>query len=170
MQADNSQYYGTVSRFLHWLMAICFGFMLFTGLSDEETFKSFIAYHKSVGTILMGLIIIRLIWAIANRHRRPPAKNIFVTLGHKALYGLMVVVPVVALIRQYGAARGPLDVFGMKVMNGSAEKIDWMVSLGNQWHGLLAWVLFTLVAGHIVMAIIHQIKGEKIINRMAGKM
>ncbi|QIW14886.1 hypothetical protein A4G20_00050 [Pasteurellaceae bacterium RH1A] len=166
---DNRQKYGTVSRFLHWSMALCFGFMLYTGLAGEETFKALMPYHKSVGTILMGLLVIRIIWAIANRKNRPPAGNIMVTLGHLALYVLMIAVPVIALIRQYGGARGPLEVFGVNVMDGAAEKIDWMVNLGGLLHGELAWALFALVGGHIVMAIYHQIKGEKIINRMAGK-
>ncbi|QIM67647.1 hypothetical protein A4G16_09925 [Mannheimia granulomatis] len=167
MRSDNSQVYGTVSRILHWSMAICFGFMLYTGLAGEETFRSLLPYHKSVGAILMVLIIVRTLWAMANRKNRPAAANIFVTLGHLALYILMLTVPTIALIRQYGAARGPLEVFGVKVMEGATEKIDWTVSLGNSLHGELAWALFALTAGHIIMAIYHQIKGEKILNRMA---
>lgn len=167
MRSDNSQVYGTVSRILHWLMVACFGFMLYTGLQEGDAFKALISYHKSVGAILMALIVIRVIWAILNRNNRPAPKNIFVTLGHFALYVLMIVVPVTALIRQYGAARGSLEVFGVTVMEGSTEKIEWAVNLGNNLHGELAWGLFALAAGHIVMAIYHQIKGEKILNRMA---
>lgn len=167
MRSDNQQRYGTVSRFLHWSMAICFGFMLFTGLQSEETFRSLMPYHKSVGTILMGLVVIRILWAWLNASRRPPAGNLFVKLGHLALYALMFIVPLAALIRQYGGARGALDVFGVNVMDGSPEKIDWMVQLGNNLHSALAWLLFALVGGHIFMAIYHQIKGEKILNRMA---
>ncbi|MEG9488113.1 cytochrome b [Mannheimia indoligenes] len=165
MRSDNSQVYGTISRTLHWTMAICFGFMLYTGLQGEA-FREWLPYHKSVGAILMLLIVIRVIWAIINRNNRPAPDNIFVTLGHFALYVLMLAVPTIALIRQYGAARGPLDVFGVKVMEGSTEKIEWAVSLGNNFHGELAWGLFVLSAGHIVMAIYHQIKGKKILNRM----
>lgn len=167
MRSDNSQVYGTISRTLHWTMAICFGFMLYTGLLGEEGFRAWLPYHKSVGTILMLLIIVRVIWAVMNRKNRPAPDNIWVKAGHFALYVLMLAVPSVALIRQYGAARGPLEVFGVNVMNGSPEKIEWTVSLGGALHGELAWALFALSAGHIVMAIYHQIKGKKILNRMA---
>lgn len=167
MRSDNSQVYGTVSRILHWSMALCFGFMLYTGLAGEDTFRALLPYHKSVGAILMVLIIIRTIWAIINRKNRPAPANIFVTLGHFALYLLMIAVPTIALIRQYGAARGPLEVFGVKVMEAAAEKIEWTVELAGALHGELAWALFALTAGHIVMAIYHQIKGDKILNRMA---
>jgi cytochrome b561 len=30
-----------------------------------------------------------------------------------------------------------------------------MSNLGNQWHGFLGWVLFALIAGHILMAFVH---------------
>lgn len=166
MRSDNKQTYGTISRFLHWSMAACFGFMLYTGLAGEETFKSLIPYHKSVGTLLMALLIVRILWALANRHKRPPAGNVFVRLGHLALYVLMLAVPVAALLRQYGSARGPLNVFGVNVMDGAAEKIEWLVEIGNNFHGELAWVLLALAGGHIIMAIFHQIRGEKILNRM----
>ncbi|MDD0824117.1 cytochrome b [Mannheimia sp. AT1] len=166
MRSDNGQTYGTISRILHWSMALCFGFMLYTGLLDEESFRSLLPYHKSVGTILMVLIILRVIWAKINRKNRPQPSNIFVVLGHSVLYLLMVLVPLTALIRQYGGARGPLEVFGVKVMDDAAQKIEWMTSIGNSLHGTLAWALFVLAAGHIIMAIYHQIKGEKILNRM----
>lgn len=166
MLLDSSQRYGTISRFLHWSMAICFGFMLYTGLQGEDAFRELLPYHKSVGTILMALIAVRIIWAMLNHHKRPKAANIFVTLGHLALYVLMLAIPTVALIRQYGAARGPLEVFGVNVMEGSSERIIWMVELA-EWHGEMAWALFVLAAGHIAMAIFHQIRGEKILNRMA---
>ncbi|PJG85377.1 cytochrome b [Conservatibacter flavescens] len=172
MHSDNRQYYGTISRVLHWLMAIAFAYILFTAIAgtlNDDYSKLLRNSHKSVGTILWVLIIIRAIWALLNRHRRPPAANILVSLGHFVLYLLMLIIPTVALIRQYGGARGSLEVFGVEVMKGAETRIDWMVALGSQWHSLLGWILFILVAGHIVMAIVHQIKGDKVLNRMAGK-
>lgn len=168
MYSDSKQRYGTISRFLHWAMAACFAFMFYSGLSGEETFRALLPYHKSVGTILMVLLIIRVLWAILNRHQRPPAGNIFVTLGHLALYFLMFAVPLIALIRQYGSARGPLEVFGVNVMDSAESRIDWTVELGSNFHGELALVLLALVVGHIVMSVFHQLRGEKILNRMAG--
>ena len=33
MKTDNSQYYGSVTRLLHWLMAACFFFMFATAIA-----------------------------------------------------------------------------------------------------------------------------------------
>lgn len=166
---DNQLYYGTISRILHWLMAAGFAFLLFTVImwNINEDYFSLMAYHKSVGFLLTILIVVRIIWALLNASRRPQS-NLAVKLGHWALYVLMIAVPVVGLLRQYGAARSTLDVFGIEVMGKAPEKIEWMTQLGNAAHGKLGYVLFVLAFGHIVAAIVHQIRGEKIINRMAG--
>ncbi|MDO4998119.1 MAG: cytochrome b [Neisseria sp.] len=168
---DNTQYYGLISRVLHWSMAACFAFMLFTASVESfgGDFGEWIPVHKSVGTILLALIVLRIVWAFSQASKRSKADNIAVKLGHLALYVLMFAVPFTAMLRQYGGARGSLKVFGVEVMQGSPEKIDALVNIGNAAHGNLGWILFALAAGHIAMAIVHQIKGEKIINRMAGR-
>ena len=117
--------------------------------------------------MLMVLIVLRLIWTALNLRRRPAAA-ITVKLGHAALYLLMLAVPLSALLRQYGSARKPLDVFGIEVMPAAAEKIQWMLDIGHN-HAFLAWTLYALIGGHIAIALIHQIKGDKILNRMIGR-
>lgn len=170
MHSDNQNYYGTISRLLHWLMALCFVFMLGTVIAwnINEDYYSLMNYHKAMGFMLMILAIIRAIWALKNKKNRPKSANIGVHIGHGLLYLLMLVVPFVALLRQYGAARGNLEIWGITLLAASPEKIDWMTKIGSLVHHNAAWLLFALVAGHILFAIIHQIRGEKIINRMAG--
>lgn len=48
---DTPQYYGTLSRFFHWLMAAMFAFMLCTAAmwNINEKYYSLMGYHKSVG-------------------------------------------------------------------------------------------------------------------------
>ncbi|MDO4694308.1 MAG: cytochrome b/b6 domain-containing protein [Eikenella sp.] len=170
MKPDTSNAYGTVSRFFHWVMAAGFLLMLFTAAAwtFNEDYFSLIDLHKSVGFVLMVLLLLRLVWTVKNLSRRP-AGNLLVKLGHGVLYVLMAAVPLTAMLRQYGSARGGLKVFGAELMNGAPEKIEWMTRLGNEWHAPLAWTLFALAAGHAVMAVVHQLKGEKILNRMAGR-
>ena len=160
---DTPQYYGTLSRFFHWLMAAMFAFMLCTAAmwNINEKYYSLMGYHKSVGFLLLVLVALRLVWALANWRNRP--------YGSLALYLLMAAVPAVEMIRQYGSARGDLEVFGITVMHKIEQPIEWMTQLGNAAHGKLAYLLFVLAFGHIAMAVLHQLRGEKIINRMVGK-
>ena len=165
---DNNQYYGAVSRFLHWIMAAAFAFMLFTAIKFMQDDYSWMGAHKTTGFVLTILVALRVIWAAINAKNRPHG-DLIVKLGHAALYALMIAVPVVALIRQAGSTRGDFVVFGMTIMQKAPVEVQWMTGLGNALHGKLGFLLFALAAGHIVMAIVHQAKGEKIINRMIGK-
>ena len=116
MTPDSSRYYGTVSRLLHWLMAACFVVMLVTAiiwnLTEADWVGSLYGLHKSFGFILMVLIVVRILWAAANMGKRPPADSAAAKMGHLALYALMLFVPLVGMIRQYGSGRGPLKVAG----------------------------------------------------------
>ena len=167
---DTTQVYGGISRFFHWTMAAGFAFMLFTAVmwTINEDYYSLMGWHKTVGFLLAIMVVLRLVWAAINWKNRPHG-NLAVKLGHAALYALMVAVPLIGLIRQYGSARGDFVVFGVTVMRKVPEKIEWMTNLGNNFHGKLAFLLFALVFGHIMMAVVHQMKGERTINRMAGK-
>ncbi|OHQ28296.1 cytochrome B [Neisseria sp. HMSC066H01] len=115
------------------------------------------------------MIIVRIVWALLNASKRPAADSFAAKAGHLALYVLMLAVPVIGMIRQYGSGRGPLKVFGVEVMQGSPEKIEWMANLGNMAHGKLGWLLFALVAGHIAMVVVHRIQGHDVLYRMIGR-
>lgn len=165
---DNTQYYGAVSRFFHWTMAATFAFMLFTAIQFKQENYSWMGAHKTTGFVLTILVALRVIWAAMNAKNRPHG-TLPVKLGHAAIYALMIAVPAIALIRQAGSTRGDLVVFGMNIMQKAPVQVDWMTNLGNALHGKLGFLLFALALGHIVMAVVHQAKGEKIINRMIGK-
>lgn len=169
MYKDNQQHYGTISRLLHWLMALCFFFMLGTVVAWNlnEDYYSLMNYHKAAGFLLMWLAILRVVWAFKNKSNRP-TDSIAVHIGHGLLYLLMLIVPLVGLLRQYGAARGDLNIWGITLLPAASEKIEWMTKIGSLIHGKAGFVLFALMLGHILFAIAHQIRGEKIINRMAG--
>lgn len=169
MTPDTPSYYGSVSRFLHWLMAAGFLFMFASVALPkwDEDYNSLMGYHKITGYFLFWLVILRIFWAVKNRAQRPEG-HIAVKIGHGALYLLMFAVPAIGLIRQYGGGRGPLEFAGINWLPAAGPRIEWMTKLGGALHGELGWVLFVLAGGHILAAIAHQIKGEKIINRMAG--
>ncbi|MDO4879130.1 MAG: cytochrome b [Neisseria sp.] len=176
MKPDTPEHYGTVSRLLHWLMAALFALILATvilwnslDMERHEWVGNLFGLHKSLGFILMVLIVLRILWAAAHLGKRPPADNTAVKLGHRALYALMLAVPLIGMIRQYGGGRGPLKVFGIEVMQGAGEKIAWMAELGNNAHGKIGWLLFALAAGHIVMVAVHKLRGHDVLPRMLGR-
>lgn len=140
-------------------------------LTDKSAQAFFRNGHKQVGSLLFVLIIVRLGWAVANARRRPASLSLAAKLGHWALYALMLAVPSIALLRQYGSGRA-FSPLGLPIFPGfdPSQKIDWMVQLGGLLHGELAWVLLALVAGHVAMVWWHRRQGgaEDVLPRMVG--
>ena len=54
-------------------------------------------------------------------------------------------------------------------VNEALMRLDGLVNLGNDLHGELGWVLLALALGHVLMVIVHVVKGEAHIwHRMRG--
>ncbi|MDP9528387.1 cytochrome b [Pseudomonas protegens] len=172
---DSKARYGAVSRGLHWAMALAFAWIYCSTaahylLEDSALDKFLWPTHKQVGLLLMGLLLVRLLWSLLNRHRRPPSLNLAARLGHGLLYVGMFAIPFLGLLRQYGSGRA-FSAFGLPVMSGfEGPKIQWMTDLGNSFHSLLGWTLLVLIAGHVAAVILHCVKGQgHILRRMAGR-
>ncbi|CKL17609.1 cytochrome b [Neisseria meningitidis] len=136
---------------------------------EAEWVGSLFGLHKSFGFLTLTVITLRIVWAVANRAKRPQSDSKAAAAGHGILYLLMLAVPVIGMIRQYGSGRGPLKVFGVEVMQGSPEKIEWMANLGNTFHGNLGWLLFAAVVGHVAMVVVHRVQGKDVLYRMTGR-
>ncbi|MHC9511988.1 cytochrome b [Kangiella sp. M94] len=170
---DSREHYGKVSRILHWGMALLLLWQFLSAAShfffDDTSIEAFFwPTHKPLGFLLFMLIIIRIVWALVNVSSRPPSINWFARLGHAALYLLVLIVPVLALLRQYGSGRS-FEVFGIIIFSGFGdEKIQWTLDLGGLLHGELGWLLLALTVGHILMSSYH--KKSKTTNNVMPRM
>ena len=171
---DSATRYGSVSRIFHWGMALLFVVIFSAALAryfaKDSALDSFLwPLHRPTGALLMLLVVLRAAWALLHARQRPTHINLAAHLGHLALYALMVAVPFIGLLRQYGSGRAfaPLGV----PLIGAREddKIDWMVELGGLLHGEMGWVLLACIVGHAVMAFWHRRPGHTdVIPRMVG--
>lgn len=172
--STEATHYGRLTRYLHWAMAALFAWQFASAGAhawlEDTTVEAFLwASHKPLGLLLMLLAIVRVAWGIFDRGHRPPAVNAWASLGHLALYLLMIAVPAVALIRQYGSGRA-FEPFGIPLMSGFEGEIEWMTAIGSNFHGLFGWVLLALVVGHVAMALWHRHAGDSaVMSRMTGR-
>ncbi|MGO4853436.1 cytochrome b [Phaeovulum sp. W22_SRMD_FR3] len=175
---DTPERYGLISRFLHWGMAALIlwqflGMTLKLTLGRVPLAGFFVSLHAPVGVLLFLLILARIGWALAMRHRRPAQAaglaGLAARAGHAALYLLMLVIPALALLRAYGSERA-FSVFGITLFPAGGAPVEWMVTAGQLLHGTLAWTLCALVGGHIAMALLHQaLWRDGTLTRMAGR-
>lgn len=175
---DGPQYFGTVSRVLHWAMAALltwqFGGMLLKEVVGRTPLMAFwVGSHASVGTLLLVLLLLRACWAFIQLPQRPSYHEGLIgrlaVAGHCALYGLMLIVPTLALLRIFGSGRG-VRLFGVEIQPPGGEKVEWMMAPANLLHGTLAWTLLALICGHIAMVFVHRwLWRDDVLVRMAGR-
>lgn len=175
---DTSARYGRVTRLLHWTIAALILWQ-FLGMAVKLTLGRgavsgfFVGLHQPVGALLFALIALRVVWALLNRRRRPDHGAGLVgtaaRLGHLALYALMLVVPLLALLRAWGAERA-FAPLGVEIFPARELPVEWAVKLAGALHGELAWLLLVLILGHVVMVGVHQAMWrDGTLARMAGR-
>lgn len=177
---DTPERYGCISRGLHWGMALLFawqfaGMIAKVSLGKDAALTGILSSaHSHVGLLLLLLLMVRAVWGLVNRGRRPSnGTGLLATaawLGHLGLYVLMLVVPLLATMRMLGNNR-PFSWFGIIALNdGSGEKVEWMVAPASAVHGLLGWVLLALIAGHVLMVLVHRyVLKDNVVQRMLGR-
>lgn len=165
MLRDTPQRFGLVSRGFHWGMAylLLWQFAMAIGwrIFNESTMKEaahFGPSHVVVGVLVFALVLPRVIWAVTSRRFRPAHRigpmGFVARVAHGALYALMFAIPALGLLRAYGSGKG-LSPFGLALIPATGRKIGWMVDLADRLHSPLGWTLACLIAGHVVMALVH---------------
>lgn len=172
MNGDSKERYGRISRLFHWGMAVLIAWQFlkfFDRIADGEHWigQTLVPWHVSIGSLLLVLGVLRLIWAARQRHARPdqdPSIAILVKTGHGLLYAGMLLLPVTGLLTLLGKGYG-WKVFGVQLI-ARGDEISWMAAIGSL-HSPIAWSLLVLVAGHIAMALLHQlVKQDGVLRRM----
>lgn len=177
MLGDSPRAYGPVSKALHWSMAFLFlwqfsGALLGVYAEDTALEQFFWRTHASIGFTLWLLVFVRGAWGLANLRNRPghEGSRIEARLAgatHLAMYGLMLVVPSLAIARSIGSGRG-LTVYGVQLVQRGGEQVPALTAPANALHGLLGWTLLVLIAGHVFMAVYHQtVRRDRTLSRMA---
>ncbi|YAF60449.1 Ni-hydr-CYTB domain-containing protein [Pseudomonas sp. E102] len=156
-----------MAALLAWQFATAFSHLL---LEDTAVEKFLWGTHKTLGFVLILLVILRACWSLHNRGHRPASLSIAATLGHLAMYALVIIIPLIALVRQYGSGRA-FSPLGIPLMPGFDEKVEWMMLPANLLHSWLGWLLLLLIIGHVAMVLIHRRRGGEgdVLVRMFGR-
>ena len=170
------QRYGAVAILLHWVIAVGVVVMIGLGWYMSEIPKGdpsrsyWFNLHKSIGTTIGVLVLLRLLWRATHRPPALPAsmpswEQAAAKLNHALLYICLLVMPLVGFlasnftkygVKYFGVQIGPFFGENQAVRDGLQEI-----------HEVLSYVLLVLVVVHIVAALKHLlIDRDQVFQRM----
>lgn len=166
--------YGIVARALHWLVVILVVAQFIIGWTMPDVHKDtrpvgLIGWHLGVGTLLITVMVVRIVWRLTHRPTPEPVLPIFSAASavtHFLLYTALVVVPLLGWIN--ASSRGwDVRLMGIVPYPGlSATGSSFGHSMGDV-HGILAWVLFALICLHVAAALFHHfVLRDDVLHRM----
>lgn len=149
---------------LHWLTAAAIAASVPVALLESYVEghllkHSLLALHRSLGVLVLGAVLLRLLVRHRHRERRPdhglPAHlSLPSALSHVAMYLLLLATPLLGWL-QSGAAGQDLRLFGLLPLPALlGMDLDLADTLAD-YHHWAAWSLIALVGAHTVAALWH---------------
>ena len=175
MPVTNTQtQYGSVAKFLHWLIFIlllgmlvggfCFGYL------PKEYKGTVYNLHKLTGITILALMIIRVVWAIFNVKPAMPAatpcwQRFAAHIVHLGLYALVIAMPLAGWIGASAAQKYPhIGDFNFKL---PVPHEKWIVGTAFDFHTWIAYAIIAFASVHILAALYHHyILKDDVMRRM----
>jgi cytochrome b561 len=169
------RHFNLLARLLHWSMAIAILAMLFIGAAMVVSIRhreQLLDLHRPLGLAILLLAIVRL----ANRLRNTPPPlpqdlpRIQVFMAHAShwiLYGLMLAMPVIGWA-MLSAGGYPIVVFDGVNLPAILPHSAVMYGILRPLHGVLAYLLFFTILGHLGAALFHAwVRRDEVFAQMA---
>jgi cytochrome b561 len=172
---DTENGYGVVSRVLHWAMAVAIvalfalGWWMVGLTYYSPYYNSAPALHRSVGIIVLALLVLRFTWRVSNPkpHDRDlsPLERKASWLGHWGFYPLLFVMMVSGYLISTPDGR-PIDVFGLFSVPSLFQQKGLEDAAGFV-HEMSAYAVMILAAVHTAAALKHHfVDKTTILTRM----
>jgi len=164
---NTAEHWGSVSKTLHWLIALLILLLGVMGLFMGElpkTPKYFWVYtaHKSVGVLVLVLVMLRLAWRLYAGAPQPVSgtphwQERLASLAHWLLYGLMFAVPLAGWIFDSASGLRPFRLFGWLNMPRLVAQSEQTSQISHAIHVWGFWLLVLVVLGHAGAALYHHL-------------
>lgn len=176
MLRNSRDSWGWIARLLHWLMAALILGQVGLGKYAHELDRSpqqlsLLMWHKSIGITLLLLAILRLGWAVANPTPAAPAGSSpwtrrGATIGHAALYALMLAIPLTGWL--YNSAKNvPFSLFRLVPWPDLIAPDKRLAHLFEEWHEGLVTALLAVFVLHVGAALWHHfVRRDEVLWRM----
>ena len=169
--------WGTPARWLHWIVATGAGADRARVGGGEPAGVAVEARslrrHKSIGLVVLALVVVRMLWRLANPAPAPPAaaaawERRAARASHVLLYRMLIALPVTGWILN-SAANIPFRVFRRFPLPAIVPPDDRTAEFAARAHLALFVVLAVLLAVHVGAALWHHFVGATtVLTRMLG--
>ncbi|MCQ0042097.1 MAG: cytochrome b/b6 domain-containing protein [Bombella sp.] len=167
-----------LSILLHWVMAVLIIVMLFVGLvmAHDSTihYAGLFTLHRTVGFLLLLLVVIRLVNRFANHTPAlpmdmPGPMKLAAHFSHILLYGFMIALPLVGWA-MLSAGGYPITLWGGCHIPPLMGFHPHLWGALRCLHSLLAYGLILLILAHIGAALLHGIiRRDGVMGSMLGR-
>ncbi|NCA70101.1 MAG: cytochrome b [Sphingobacteriia bacterium] len=168
--------YNILAQAFHWVVAILLFGLLGTNLLRELSEQGsgmreiWLNIHMSLGILLFGIVILRLVWTKITRQPEPlPGMRItqlFAKLVHVLLNLATLLVPIGGYLR-IASKDLPADFFGTAIPSIIGD-VPWIHDMAKIGHGEYMELFFYVLIGlHVLAALWHQyIKRDGALDRI----
>lgn len=173
----NRDRWGPVSQALHWSIALLVLVMAGIGLSLDALPRSpkwFWVYdlHKSIGLLLLALVIVRLSWRLYAGAPAPVAglpriQRFAAGATHALLYLLILAMPLSGWLYDSASGLRPLQWFGLFAVPRLVGADEGLAADLHELHEVLFMILIVVALLHVAAAAWHHVfRGDATLARM----
>jgi cytochrome b561 len=170
--------YTRTARILHWVTAVLVLIMVPVGIVIANEWggalqDALYSLHKSVGALLLGLVVVRLVYRLTHTPPALPAdipriQQLAAEATHWALYGLLIAQPLLGWAGT-SAYPAPVPVFGLfelpPLLAPNRALSEQLLSV----HRLVGFAIAGLAAMHIGAALFHHfVRRDRVLLRMVS--
>ena len=174
--ADLAQPYTATARLFHWLIVVLLVAqvsiaLVLPALLPATAAAALSAWHLSVGSTILFVMLLRLGWRLTHAPPPPPADlspplRLLSRATHWAFYVILIVLPVLGwtAASAYGAT---VRLFGLIPLPALVPPNERFGGTIGEVHGAVAMVLLALIALHVAGALYHAlVKRDGVIRRI----
>jgi cytochrome b561 len=167
--------YGSLAKFLHWLIFFLIIVMLTVGflmddIKNDSLRGQVFNLHKLTGITILCLMLFRLVWALINPKPMLPSgtprwQKMAEHIIHGLIYVALIAMPLSGWIMSAAAGHFP-HLFGYS-LTLPVSKDKALSDLMATTHEYLAYFIIFLISLHVLAALYHHfIKKDEILVRM----
>lgn len=179
MLKNNTSTYGSIARFLHWIVGLVIIIMLSVGFymsslePSEEKWQMY-GLHKATGVIVLALVTLRFSWRLINIIPGLPKtmhklEAVGYRFGIKLMYILMFLMPSSGILMSLFSGKA-IPVYGMFTIPAFEVNKE-LASIFHSTHVYSGIALTCIISFHATMGLYHHfiVKDRLLMRMIVGK-